>query len=403
MISFDEAYQLTLDQIQSLESYSVELLDAVGRIAAQDLHTQVDSPSLDVSLKDGYAIHSIDIRNATLESPVPLDLVGSVAAGGAWKGAVSSGQALRILSGAPLPQGADAVLAEEFTRPQPGATGFIQAINHAEPGRNILRSGSDITSGRLIVPAGKILHPTTIGLLAAAGYSQVPVVRPPRVAILATGDEVLSPGEALVKGKLYASNLFTLASWCLHFGFRVDTCVIKDDRDLIREILTNCLEQFDAVLTSGGAWNGERDLVVHILDALGWQKFYHRVRIGPGKAVGFGLFQGKPVFCLPGGPPSNHMAFLQLGLPGLQKLAGYSKPGLPMIPAIIGKELNGQVDWTQFKHGRLIKEDGRLLFEPMRYKSRLQEMADLEAIAKIPEGQTKLPTGSPVMVQVLQI
>jgi molybdopterin molybdotransferase len=398
MISFNEAFELTIQHIQSLNLENVDLLTAEGRITGEDLLARVDSPSLDVSFKDGYAIQANDVRAASSQSPVYLTLVGSAAAGGGWHGEVRSGEAVRILSGAPIPIGADAVVSEEFTQVKSGS---VQVTNTAEPGRNILPRGLDVKAGNLIVPAGQRLSPTTIGLLAAAGIMEVSVIKQPRVAIIATGDEVLAPGQPLVQGKLYASNLFTLAAWCQHYGFDVETIVLRDDGDRIRQALTNCLQQFDAILTSGGAWKGERDLVVRILDDLGWQKYYHRVRIGPGKAIGFGLSQNKPVFCLPGGPPSNHMAFLQLALPGLHKLAGYSQLGLPKVPATMTESIIGQVDWTQFKHGRLLKEDHKLLFQPLKYQSRLLEMADTQAIAKIPEGQGELSAGSNVMVQLL--
>lgn len=398
MISFDDAYQLTLEHIQPLAVETVELLCAAGRIAGQDFLARVDSPSLDASLKDGYAIQSAGICHASPESPVQLKLAGSIAAGEDWKGTVQAGEAVRILSGASIPPGADAVVAEEFTQARPGA---VQVMIHAEPGRNITRRGGDVQAGQLVVPAGQKLYPTAIGLLAAAGYHKVQVIRRPRVAILATGDEVLSPGQPLVEGKLYASNLFTLAAWCLRFGYEVETFVLPDDANAIRQALSTCLEQFDAVLTSGGAWKGEHDLVVKILDALGWNKLYHRVRMGPGKAVGFGLYQNKPVFCLPGGPSSNHMAFLQLGLPGLQKLAREPQPGLPQIHAVLAKKISGQADWTQFVHGNLVQETEHLLFQPLKSKSRLQEMARAEAIAKIPEGLDEIPANSTVMVQAL--
>jgi len=400
MISYEEAYLQTLGHIQPLDVEIVTLLSAGGRIIGEDLFARVDSPSLTVSLKDGYALQGADVRGANPETPVRLKLVGSIAAGGDWHGTVHSGEAVRILSGAPLPQGADAVVSEEFTQALPGA---IDILNHAGNGRNILPKGTDIQEGQLLVSAGQRLFPTTVGLLAAAGLQEVPVIRRPRVAVVATGDEVLAPGQPMVQGKLYASNLFTLASWCLHYGFGVETFVLHDDELAIRDALATCLEQYDAVLTSGGAWKGERDLVVHILDSLGWQKVYHRVRIGPGKAAGFGLFQNKPVFCLPGGPPSNHMAFLQFGLPGLQKLAGDPQPGLPQTFATLAETITGQVDWTQFVHGKLVKEDQRLIFQPMRYLSRLQEMAHTEAVAMIPEGQGIITAGSTIIVQRLVI
>ncbi len=398
MISFDEAYKLTLDHIRLLPAETAPLLAAVGRVAGQDLLAQVDSPSLDVSLKDGYAIQSADIGRASPDAPVDLTLIGSIAAGEDWQGQVCSGQAVRILSGAPIPQGADAVVAEEFTQAKPGNA---RVMNHAEPGRNILRRGADVQAGQPVVRAGEKLYPTIIGLLAAAGYQEVQVIRRPRVAIVATGSEVLAPGQPLTPGKLYASNLFTLAGWCRRYGLEVETHVLPDDVDAIRPALTACMEQFDAVLTSGGAWQGEHDLVVKILDAIGWQKIYHRVRMGPGKAVGFGLYQNKPVFCLPGGPPSNHSAFIQLALPGLQRLAGEPKPGLPLLPAVMAERVAGQVDWTQFIHGRLGRQGQQVVFFPFHDHSRLQEMAHTQAIAKIPEGQVELPANDTIMVQVL--
>ncbi len=400
MISYNQAYQLTIESIRSLETETVELLAAAGRIAAQDLHALIDSPSVDVSLKDGYAIQAQDIQTASPQNPVRLSLAGDVAAGGNWTGVLGSSQAVRILSGAPVPLGADAILAEEFVQIEPGA---IQALNVAEPGRNILPRGSDVAYGSLIVPAGQRLYPTMIGLLAAASYHQAAVVRRPRVAILATGDEVLAPGQAMEEGKLYASNLFTLAAWCLRYGFEINTFVVGDDPDLLRHRIAACLDEYDALLTSGGAWKGEHDLVVQILDELGWCKIYHRVRIGPGKAIGFGLYREKPVFCLPGGPPSNHMAFLQLALPGLQALAGEKEPGLPRVQARMAQTVTGQIDWTQFIHGRLLKEAQGWLFQPLKNQSRLQMMAQTEAIAMIPEGQDALLANSAVLIQVLMI
>jgi molybdopterin molybdotransferase len=398
MISFDQAYQDTLERIQPLAAESAPLLAAVDRITAQDLPARVNTPSQDVSLKDGYAIQSADISDASPAAPVGLHLVGSIAAGGGWPGVVEPGQAVRILSGAPLPTGADAVVAEEFTQAQAET---VTVTNHAEAGRNILRQGTDLQIGQVVVAAGQRLTPPTIGLLAAAGYTDIPVIRRPRVAIVATGDEVLAPGQPLTPGKLYASNLFTLAAWCLRYGFAVETFVLPDDAGAIRPVLADCLEHFDAVLTSGGAWNGERDLVVQILDRLGWQKVYHRVRMGPGKAIGFGLSQNKPIFCLPGGPPSNHMAFLQLALPGLERLAGEPGSGLPQVPAVLAEAVTGQSDWTQFIHGRLSRAGQRLLFQPLKSKSRLQEMAQTQAIVRIPEGQAEMPANSTVLVQVI--
>jgi molybdopterin molybdotransferase len=397
-ISYAKALARTLAEITSLEAEEVELSSASGRVVARDLDSLVDSPSVDASLKDGYAIRSADIEAASPEQPVRLQLSGLAAAGEGWEGTVEAATTVRILTGAPLPRGAQAVVSEEFATDD-GRT--VTVVNDAGAGRNVLPRGSDIAVGQRIAGSGDVLRPAQVGLLAAAGYARVPVVRRPRVAILATGDEVVAPGRPLAAGKLYASNLVTLAAWCSQYGMVVTTAVLPDCEDRIRAELLACIESHDAILTSGGAWKGERDLVVRLLDELGWDKVYHRVRIGPGKAIGFGLWRGKPVFCLPGGPPSNHMAFLQLALPGLHRLEGRGLPGLPVQVARLAETVRGQRDWTQFVHGRLEVGDQGLLFFPMRMKSRLQEMAQTEAIVQIPEGTEEICQGAVVPVQML--
>jgi molybdopterin molybdotransferase len=397
MISYQEAYRLTLEHISPLPDETIPIAEALGRVTAGDLTARVDSPSADVSLKDGFAVKSQDIEWAAPHNPIQLQIVGNAAAGNPWDGEIATGEAVRILSGAILPAGADAILAEEFAQV---AGDQAKAFNDAAPGRNILRRGADVYAGQVLALAGVSLQPTLLGLLAAAGYDQFAVVRRPRVAILATGDEVIAPGVPLEPGKLYASNLVTLAAWCQRFGFETATQVLPDEATHIRQGLAASLEAYDAVLTSGGAWKGDRDLVVQLLDELGWQKIYHRVRIGPGKAVGFGMMGTKPVFCLPGGPPSNHIAFLELALPGLQRLAGWTKPGLPLVTAEMAEDVKGQSDWTQFIHGRLELRDETLLFFPTwKEASRLSSMAASNAVVKIPEGVSQLPVGTLVVAQ----
>ncbi|MCL4303717.1 MAG: molybdopterin molybdotransferase MoeA [Anaerolineae bacterium] len=399
LISFKQALQLTLSTITPLDAETVPLSGLVNRVAASDLYALVNAPASDVSLKDGYAICPADIAQASPDKPVQLRITDTIAAGGHFEGKVSPGTAVRILSGARIPVGAGAVVAEEFTR---RSHDRLTVIAPAEPGRNILPRGTDIHIGQRLVSAGTFLcRPAQIGLLAAAGYSQAAVVRQPRVAIIATGDEVIAPGQVLEEGKVFASNLVTLAAWCSLYGFSTAVSVIKDEAEAIREHLLEAVTTHDAILTSGGAWRGDRDLVVKVLDQLGWQKIYHRVKIGPGKAVGFGIGQGKPLFCLPGGPPSNQMAFIQLGLPGLQKLAGYRQVGLPQVWATLAQSVSGQEDWTQFLEGRFEDTAEGLRFRPVKQLSRLQTMATTEGLLAIPEGTAQLPAGARVQIQLL--
>ncbi len=400
MISYRQALQRTLEHIQPLGTDIIGISQATGRVAGEDLVGLVDLPSNDVSLKDGYAIRSGDLACASPEKPVSLNLIGDVAAGGEWDGEVKSGEAVRILSGALIPKGADAVVSQEFTSlDRENMT--VNVMADAYPGRNILAKGSDVQHGQPLVFAGEVLNPSRVGLLAAAGYAHVPVRKLPRVGIIATGDEVVAPGMPLENGMLYASNLVTLASWCRQYGMHVTTWVVKDEPLSLRERLLEGILDHDALLTSGGAWKGDRDLVVAVLDELGWEKYYHRVRIGPGKAVGFGRLKEKPVFCLPGGPPSNYMAFLNLALPGLLKLSGCRSATLPVVPAQLAREVRGQIDWTQFVQGMFEPGERRLIFQPLKMGSRLQMMALADGILTIPEGRDHIAAGEIVDVQVL--
>jgi molybdopterin molybdotransferase len=389
---------LTLSNISVLPSEQVELSQLNGRVLAEDAFAMVNSPSADVSLKDGYAIKSEDIADASLKNPIHLKLIGNVAAGEHWDGEIETGTAVRILSGAPIPSGAEAVVSEEFADEQ-GNRVVITA--DAEPGRNILPKGTDVRQGERLLAAGDVLMPARIGLLASAGHTSAPVIRQSRVAIIATGDEVLAPGAPLIDGKLFASNMVTLAAWCNYYGMKVTTSVVADNPSTIEEKLLRHLPNQDALITTGGAWSGDRDFIIKLLDKLGWRKVYHRVRIGPGKAIGFGLLARKPVFCLPGGPPSNYVAFLQLALPGLQKYAGYKNPGLNSIVAELSEDVHGMTNWTQFKFGLFELFDGLTRFLPIKGLSRLQDMARAEGVLMIPEGVDHIRAGEIIRVQML--
>ncbi|MFC1905722.1 molybdopterin molybdotransferase MoeA [Chloroflexota bacterium] len=235
------------------------------------------------------------------------------------------------------------------------------------------------------------------------GISRVKVYRRPRAAIIAIGDEVVLPGEELRPGQLYASNLVTIRAWLAAYGIACDTAVIGDDKSAIRSKLLEHVEVADAIITSGGAWDSERDLVVKILDEIGWKKFFHHVRIGPGKGISFGLLDGKPVFCLPGGPASNEKAFLQFALPGIVRMGGQTKHPLQNFTAKLTKAIKSRHrDWTEFKDAYLSQDsDGNYLVTPYRNLSRLQSIARATCLICVPEGKDFLSAGENVVVQML--
>lgn len=399
-IGFREALGLVLEGIAPMPVETVALVDALDRVGARQLVAEVNSPSVDAALKDGYAVISAEVATATAGRPVRLALRGVAAAGDhPGRERLAPGTTVRVLTGAALPEGADAVVAGEFA----SVDGHEVVFTHfAEPGRNVLARGSDVARGAVVVGAGCPLGPGRIGLLAAAGHHGLAVFRRPTVGILATGDEVVAPGEPLPEGKLYASNMAALGAWCRRFHWPTHLRIVRDDPDALLEALRLMVERADAVLTSGGAWTGDRDLVVRTLECLGWRRVFHRIRMGPGKAVGFGVLAGKPIFVLPGGPPSNWMAFLQIALPGLRKLAGWSRPDLPMAAARLAQTVRGRdPSWTQFITGVVGCHGADPLFQPLGHLSRLHSMAEANAILALPEGRAQIAAGEWVTVQLL--
>lgn len=397
-LGLSEALRLVLNHIAPLPREDVSLVESVGRIAASDLYSLIDSPSLDTSRKDGYAVVSGDVAGATQEHPARLRVLGVMAAGGTHGIEISPGMAVRILTGARIPAGASGVVSDEYARREEN---LVVIENSAEPG-NILPMGSDVSAAMCVLRRGQKITPLIAGLLAVAGHSTVPVFQSPVVGILGTGDEITAPGQPLPEGKLYASNIITLAGWCRKYGMTTDLAITTDDLSAIRTTLQDMSAHTDAILTSGGAWKGDRDMVARVLEEIGWRKVFHRIRIGPGKAVGFGVLDRIPVFVLPGGPPSNANAFLQIALPGLLALAGHPAPGLPRIKAMLAAPLQkGDREWTDFFFGTLSFDDGMPVFHPQKKRSRLATIAGATAIASIPEGFDHLTEGSIVEVQVL--
>ncbi len=396
-IGYKEALKLTLAHVAFGKTEILPLDRLVGRILAADVVARVDCPSVSTSRKDGFAVVAADLSEADVQNPVRLNVLGNLSAGDRRQLEINSGQTVRVTTGAPLPEGANAVLSEEFCRHKPDV---IEAFNTAEAGRNIHKRGRDIRQGETAAAKGAKLDPALVGLLAAAGLDSAKVHKYPRVAVIATGDEVVEPGRALRKGQLYASNMVEICAWLSQLGLPYLTELVDDKKEDIKNTIEKHLPAVDAFLTSGGAWGSERDLILDVVADLNWQGIYHRVRMGPGKPVGFGLLDDKPFFCLPGGPPSNEMAFLQLALPALEKMKGDHRFAFPTVSARLAQAVYGKKGWTDFIHARLENRDNELIVHPARIKSALQSMAQKEALIIIPEDCEELAAGEIVDIQL---
>jgi len=400
-VGYREAFDLIVSNVGPVGTEEISLDSCTGRIAAEDLKAFISYPSTDVSLKDGFAVKSGDVAAASYRQPVRLEVIGSVFAGSKFEGEVRNGKAVKVCSGAPIPAGADAVVSGEFCEELSPEEVSIRA--DAEPGRNILRAGGEIKAGATIVGKGGRLLPGYQGLAAAAGISRVNVYRRPKVAVMGVGDEVVAPGERLNIGQLYASNLVTMAAWLDSFDIPCATSVVRDNEADIEQKLRSHLPGADAILTSGGAWGSERDLVIGTLDNIDWHEIFHHVRMGPGKGIAFGIWEDTPVFCLPGGPASNEMAFLQLALPGLLRMGGDNRHPLPNVFARLSEDLESRHRaWTEFKDATLSRDaGGNYTVELYRNRSRLQAIASANSLVCIPEGTECLKAGEIVPVQVL--
>ena len=390
LVGLERARQL----VQRLDALGVERIaaaNAAGRITAGDIRACCSCPTLDASLKDGFAVRGRDIASACRERPVPLTLVGSVAAGGHCDITVKAGQAVRIMTGAPIPAGADAVLASEFADTEGDQ---VLARADACPGRNILARGSDVTAGRNIIDRGTRMFPGHLGLLAAAGVAEILVFRQPKVLIIATGSELAVPGEPIAPGQVAASNLVTLMAEVRAMGICADHLLIRDDLHLLQKKIAPLIEKYDVILTCGGVLDGDKDFTMQAMSNLDVAPVFHRVRVGPGKGVCLGRKNSTWIFNLPGGPPSNHVAFLLLAKPGIHRLSGLADPFTEYVSARLDRTLTGQEGWTQIFYGLLGSDGDRRTVIPLEGIGRLQKMAEADCLIELPEDQACAQSGS---------
>lgn len=391
MISLDEAHQ-HIGMLQPLKPVDVALEKALGLVCSEDTCAVTNCPTVDSSLKDGFAVVSADIAGASSTNPVILRVTGALSAGDDTDGVhVNSGSAVRIMTGAPIPAGATAVLASEFSDVDGDR---VIARADARPGRNILFRGSDVSQGRVVVARNDVLTPAHLGMLAAAGLGKITCYPLPKIAIAATGSELVWPGEYVPPGKVAASNIITVAAELRGLGISATTVLLRDNFDLLHEQFGRLVPQVDMLITCGGILDGDKDLTMKAMEKLGIRKIFHRVRIGPGKGVCLGKIGNTVVFNLPGGPPSNHVALLLLALPGVRRLMGFVHFLPPKLPVMVNEKFIGQQNWTQLVYCRARQESAILFADPLSAERRLEAMAMADILLEIPEGRDTVTAGS---------
>jgi molybdenum cofactor synthesis domain-containing protein len=351
---------------------------------------------------DGFAVRSVDVASASESRPVALPVVATVAAGAAADTAVGSGQAVRIMTGAPMPPGADAVVMVERTRGGPHAT-VVEVLEAVQAGRNLRAAGSDIALGQVVVTAGTVLGPAHLGVLASVNVRRPVVIPRPRLGVISTGDELVDDDRPLAPGQIRESNRPALVALARTYGIdAVDLGTVADDRDALSSALVDASSACDAVATSGGVSMGDFDLVKVVLGELADMRWM-QIAIRPAKPFAFGVLDGTPVFGLPGNPVSSLVSLSLLGVPGLRRLAGRADLDLPRVAAVAGPGLARRPD-GRTAYVRVVCRwvDGRLHAAPVSGQGshQLASAAGANALAELPDGDG-VAEGEDVIVVLL--
>ena len=333
MISVEEALERILAEIKPLENVQIPLAESLGLVLAQDIVAQEDIPPFANSAMDGFALLSRDSRSRNSHPP-RLRVTGSVAAGYVADHAVEEGTAMRIMTGAPVPPGADAVIQVELTHTPSPNSEWVEILQEVAPGNNIRPAGEDMHHGQTVLQRGREIKSWEIGILATLGWATVPVIRRPRVAILGTGDEVIDVDQPLQPGKIRNSNSYLLEAAVRQAGGEPHRLgVARDTVESLREKF-NEATKYDLIFTSGGVSVGDFDLVKDIMQEQGTVNFW-RINMRPGKPVAFGHISGVPLLGLPGNPVSSAVTFELFGRPVLRKMMGYTRLFRPQVDVIV--------------------------------------------------------------------
>ncbi len=395
-VTVPEARDLILGAVKPLGGDMVGLAAAAGRVLLEHVRAGRVIPPLDNSAMDGYAVRSEDVARV----PATLVVVEELPAGRRTERKLGPGEAARILTGAAVPAGADAVVMQEQTEIDGDQ---LRVLRSVDPGENVRGAGSDVEPSTTVAARGEVLHPAHIGMLAAVGRTQVRVGARPRVAILATGDELVEPDRLEDDGRIVTSNSYGLAAAIREAGATpVYLGIAPHEPDAIAERFREAL-RCDAVVSTGGVSVGDRDWIKSVLAELGGEMKLWRVRMKPGAPLAFVLLEGRPVFGLPGNPVSTLVAFEQFVRPALLKMMGHTKLYRPVEAAILEETYRKPADRLHFVRVRLESRDGQLYARPTGDQSSgvLLSMVRADALAVVPAEITKVAAGSEVLVQLV--
>ena len=402
MLSLEEAQRVALAAAVPLATEKVQLEDASGRVLAEEVRAFRDEPAATQTAMDGYAVHSEDVEAASSEKPVLLAVVGTVGPGQHLDRQARRKEAIRVMTGATLPAGADAVIPHEMA--EIVAEGVVIKAPVA-PGDYLIPAGAELQMDQHLLSDSTVLGVKELTILATQGYSTVKVRRQPVVAVLATGSELVEVGKSLDQNRIFASNLHTVSNLVNHYGGRVRVLGIAGDQV---ERLTPFMEKgnrADVIVTTGGTGKGEKDLVSNAIQTLGGDVLFHGVAMSPGKQALFAKLGGTLLFGLPGRPAATYIAFEQLVRPVLLQMLGLSQVFPPETTAVLSSSVKVRGKLLSFLLGRLIFRPAGLEVESLRSESKgiLTEMLAANCLLQVPPGRNRLNKGERVTVQLLDL
>lgn len=399
MIPLADARATVLAACVRAEPVDVALADALGCVLAAPIVSSEAVPPFANTAMDGFAVQADDTRT----TPARLRVVGTLAAGAAPTTPVGKGEAIRIMTGAPVPPGADAIVPVEVTA---GTPEEVEILEPAQFGAHVRPAGEDIQIGQQVFAAGTVLRPGHLGVLASIGVEKVAVIPRARVGVLSTGDELVDGGGALGPGQIHDSNRHTLLALCREAGFEaVDLGLARDDESVIEAAVRRGLETCDALVTSGGVSVGDFDYVKVVLDRLSAGAMqWMQVAIRPAKPLAFGTVQGKPVFGLPGNPVSSMVSFELFALPGLRQMMGHTVLDRPRALGVADESLKRRPDGKihLVRVVATLEHDGRYHVRSSggQASNLLRSMALANALAVVPDGDG-IDAGGDVEVMLL--
>jgi molybdopterin molybdotransferase len=400
--SVEEHLTRILELVQPLPPYEQPLLEAIGLPICQDVSAAIDLPMFDNSAMDGYACRRDDLLDAREDQPVRLPVVGESAAGQSKAYALSPGQAVKIMTGAPLPKGADCVVPIEWTD---GGRANVSITRLPQPGEHVRPRGEDVKAGQQLLTEGTIVGPRQAAILAATGHAQVQARPRPRIVVLSTGSELREPGTSLGFDSIYDSNSFTIAAAVRQadaIAYRVG--IVSDDPQELTDTLSDQLVRADLVVTSGGVSKGDYDVVKDVLGRLGTVQFTE-VAMQPGKPQGFGTIgeDDTPIFTLPGNPVSSYISFEVFVLPAIRRMMGKQPYRRPLVQAELTQGFRSPPGRRQFVRGTFdVTEQGARVTPVGGHGSHLiGSLSQSNALVVVPESTTSVDTGAVVDVLVL--